>query len=60
LRRSSKKFLIGEKVSQLQHAQQASEFAKSNGFPDHVVLGAFLHDIGHLVGMEQNLEKVPQ
>jgi predicted HD phosphohydrolase len=47
---------IGEKVSQLQHAQQCSQEALRAGQPDHAVLGAFLHDVGHLIGLENNLE----
>ena len=49
---------IGEKVSQLQHAQQAAAFAINEGFDEFVVLGAFLHDIGHLVGMDRGLENM--
>ena len=30
---------IGEKVSQLQHAQQCAQEAKRAGYSDHVVLG---------------------
>ena len=52
-------FLIsGEKVTQLQHAQQAGKHAKDAERPDHIVLGAFLHDVGHLVGLEKNMEQV--
>ena len=41
---------IGEEVTQLQHAQQCAEAAKRSGQANHVILGAFLHDIGHLLG----------
>ena len=40
---------IGEEVTQLQHAQQAAQEAKKAGHSDHVILGAFLHDIGTYV-----------
>lgn len=40
---------IGEEVCQLQHAQQCAQEALKAGQPNHAVLGAFLHDIGHLV-----------
>ena len=53
-----KKTLPGEKVTQLQHAQQAAQHAKEAGGADHVILGAFLHDIGHLIGREKKLETV--
>ena len=41
---------IGEEVTQLQHAQQCAQNAKDCVQPDHVILGAFLHDVGHLIG----------
>ena len=49
---------IGEEVSQLQHAQQCAQAAlkAANGQPDHAILGAFLHDIGHLVGLANKME----
>jgi len=37
---------IGEDVSQLQHAQQAAMCARKGDYPLHVIVGAFLHDIG--------------
>ena len=42
----------------LQHAQQCALEAKKSGQPDHVILGAFLHDIGHLIGMEKNMKQM--
>ena len=45
-------------MTQLQHAQQAAQHAKEAGGADHVILGAFLHDIGHLIGREKKLETV--
>ena len=44
---------IGEKVSQLQHAIQCGVQAM-NEFPDRpeYILGAFLHDIGHLIALD--------
>jgi predicted HD phosphohydrolase len=48
----------GEQVSQLQHAQQASKHAQEAEQADHVILGTFLHDIGHLVGLENKMEQV--
>ena len=47
---------IGEEVTQLQHAQQCAQEAKKACQPDHTVLGAFLHDIGHLIGIEKKME----
>ena len=48
----------GEQVSQLQHAQQASKHAQEAEQADHVILGTFLHDIGHLVGLDSKMEQV--
>ncbi len=39
----------GEAVTQTQHAVQAGALAIAEGHPDDVVIGAFLHDIGHLM-----------
>lgn len=39
---------IGEPVSQIQHMAQAAALAMNEGYDDEVILGAFLHDIGHL------------
>merc|ERR1712106_453666 len=51
---------IGENVTQLQHAQQAALQAEQAGYGDLVVIGAFLHDIGHLIGMENSLPLMEQ
>jgi len=40
---------IGECVSQLEHMQQAAWLARHAGADDALILGAFFHDIGHLV-----------
>ncbi len=39
---------IGEPVSQVEHMCQCAELAEAAGADDELVLGAFLHDIGHL------------
>lgn len=46
---------IGEQVTQAQHALQAAHLAQKEGWPPQVVLGALLHDVGHLVGQRDNL-----
>ncbi|XP_066280253.1 2-amino-1-hydroxyethylphosphonate dioxygenase (glycine-forming)-like [Branchiostoma lanceolatum] len=51
---------IGEDVSQTEHMVQCAMLAEQEGFPVEVVLGALLHDVGHLVGMERNLERMGQ
>lgn len=40
---------FGEPVSQLEHALEAAHFALEEHAPDHLVVAALLHDIGHLV-----------
>jgi phosphonate degradation associated HDIG domain protein len=39
----------GEAVTQREHALQAAHFARQMGAPEHVVVAALLHDIGHLL-----------
>lgn len=41
-----------EAMSQVQHAVQAGRLAQAEGYADEVVLGAVLHDIGHLLVAE--------
>jgi phosphonate degradation associated HDIG domain protein len=48
LRASSHMDYIGEAVSQLEHALQCAKFAADSGADDETVLGAMLHDVGHL------------
>jgi len=43
---------IGESVSQLDHALQAAQLAEAAGAPEHEVLAALLHDVGHLCDPE--------
>ena len=46
----------GEAVSQTEHALQAAELASREGAPDHLVVAALLHDVGHLLdGQEEDL-----
>jgi len=51
---------VGEAVTQLQHAQQVAQFARDACQPIHVILGAFFHDIGHLVGIERHMQKMTE
>ena len=43
---------IGEAVSQLEHASQAAQLAQQEGYQPDIILAAFLHDVGHLLGAE--------
>jgi [1-hydroxy-2-(trimethylamino)ethyl]phosphonate dioxygenase len=46
----------GENVSQTEHALQAAALAVGEGAPDHLVIAALLHDVGHLLdGQEEDL-----
>lgn len=46
---------IGEPVSQEEHMIQCAMLAEKDGYSDEVILGVFLHDIGHLVGFDRDL-----
>lgn len=46
---------IGEPVSQEEHMIQCAMLAEKEGYSDEVVLGVFLHDIGHLIGFHKAL-----
>ncbi|WP_444937615.1 HD domain-containing protein [Microbulbifer sp. JMSA002] len=47
---------IGEKCTQLQHANQCATLAEHSGISDEMTVAAFLHDIGHLHAIK---EKIP-
>ncbi|XP_071080883.1 2-amino-1-hydroxyethylphosphonate dioxygenase (glycine-forming)-like [Haliotis cracherodii] len=49
---------LGEAVSKTQHSIQCGMLAEAEGYSKEIVIGAFLHDIGHLVGQEQQLPKM--
>ncbi|MBU0696361.1 MAG: HDIG domain-containing protein, partial [Bacteroidetes bacterium] len=49
---------IGEPVSQIEHMSQAAELAMQAGYDDEVILAAFFHDIGHLIDVDDKLEKM--
>ncbi|XP_047491618.1 2-amino-1-hydroxyethylphosphonate dioxygenase (glycine-forming)-like [Penaeus chinensis] len=49
---------IGEAVTQRQHALQAARFAEEEEFPAEIILGALLHDVGHLAGMRDGSERM--
>jgi phosphonate degradation associated HDIG domain protein len=48
----------GEKVSQLEHMVQAAQLAMEGGYDDEVVLAAFLHDVGHLLPINDPSESM--
>jgi phosphonate degradation associated HDIG domain protein len=46
----------GESVSQTEHALQSAALAEKQGAPDHLVVAALLHDVGHLLdGQDEDL-----
>jgi putative nucleotidyltransferase with HDIG domain len=49
---------IGEEVDILTHSILAALEASNDGCDEEVVLAAFLHDIGHLVGFDQKLSQM--
>ena len=46
---------IGEPISQQEHMIQCAMLAEKHGYSDAIVLGALLHDIGHLIGLDRSL-----
>ncbi len=48
----------GEPVSQLSHMVQAGMQAHLHGFDNELVIGAFLHDIGHLLKDQPGTEEM--
>lgn len=49
---------IGEKIDQNEHAIQCALHAQEMELPKEVVVGALLHDIGHLIGEKQKTESM--
>jgi len=49
---------IGEKMTQIQHAEQCAALAKVHGCREIIIVAALLHDIGHLVGMKNKFEEM--
>ena len=47
----------GEPVDQRSHALQSASLARAAGAPDHLVVAALLHDIGHLVALDDQGER---
>jgi len=54
----NKAIYLGEKVTIVQHSIQAAMQAEQDGQPTHVVLAALLHDIGHMLGIRDDLPKM--
>lgn len=46
--------LYDDRVAQLDHALQCASLAEQAGAPDALVAAALLHDIGHLIELEQS------
>ena len=46
----------GEPVTQTSHMIQCGMLAIKERYDDEIVLGAFLHDVGHLLKNERNAE----
>lgn len=50
---SFKQQYFGEKISQYEHAVQCAWQAEKEGWDEAIVLGAFFHDIGHLLEVDE-------
>ena len=48
-KKAGNEIYIGEKISQIQHMAQTAQLAEKAGFNKQVIVGSFLHDIGHLL-----------
>ena len=49
---------IGEEISQLSHSIQAAMQAEKETDNVEIIIAALLHDIGHLIGLEKNLDSM--
>ncbi|XP_070577882.1 2-amino-1-hydroxyethylphosphonate dioxygenase (glycine-forming)-like [Ptychodera flava] len=47
---------IGSRLTQEDHAIQCAMLARQQGYSEEVIIGALLHDIDHMVGVDQDLE----
>jgi len=47
---------IGEDVSQIEHMIQCGMLAENDNQEEEVIIACFLHDIGHLIGIDKKLE----
>lgn len=47
------KYMIGEDITQVQHALQAAHIAKTCNAPPHIIIAMLLHDIGQLLGQDK-------
>lgn len=54
LKASNQMDYIGEAISQLEHALQAAHFAAESKLDKACILAALLHDIGHLIKVDQH------
>ena len=46
---------IGEPVTQTSHMIQAAMMAEKDGKPKSIILAALFHDIGHLIGFDEDI-----
>jgi 2-amino-1-hydroxyethylphosphonate dioxygenase (glycine-forming) len=49
---------IGEEISQISHMIQTAMLAENNNEPIHLILACLFHDIGHLLQIENKVNKV--
>jgi putative nucleotidyltransferase with HDIG domain len=51
---------IGEPVSKKVHSIQAALLAEKEGYDNYSIIGALLHDIGHLIGQKYGLQAMDE
>lgn len=49
-----------EKCTQLEHAEQSATLALEHGMDEEFALATFLHDIGHFLAQERNLDEMTE
>ena len=47
---------LGEDITEEEHMIQCAMLAEEAGYSDEVILGSLFHDIGHLVGLDEDLD----
>lgn len=52
------KYMIGEEVTQIEHMIQTAMIAERESAGTEIILAAFLHDIGHLLGYKNNYKQM--
>lgn len=54
----NEEYMIGESITQINHALQAARIAEVAGAPNEIIIGLLLHDIGQLLGHNSSMEEL--